>query len=350
MTLGFDSVLGQEHIKAAFRRALMKDRLSHAYLFTGPSGIGKRRMALVLASLINCRGREEDTWQTCGECSACRKIRQGNYPDVTRIQVEGTVIGIDDIREMIRSVRFRPREGRKKVFIVEEADNLSTPAANSMLKILEEPPAYVVIIMLALNARSLPATLVSRCQRMRFRPVREELIKKHLRRRCDTDEREGLMYARLSQGNPQLALEMAKSESLDQMRERVFGVLRELDRGDKMTAFDAVSKAPRGREEAAQFLDLMNEMTLDVIKASVRMSEDKLTNMDLTEPLRRMADRVPLKQLLSISEALDEGARALRSYANVQLSLEVTFLRVHRLLNGAEHAVLAGSGDKLRRD
>jgi DNA polymerase-3 subunit gamma/tau len=173
----FDEVIGQPHVTKTLQNAISSGRVAHAYLFTGARGVGKTSVARILAKALNCeKGASPGP---CNECSNCREITQSNAVDV--LEIDGASNrGIDSIRELRETVRYRPAKSRHKVYIIDEVHMLTTEAFNALLKTLEEPPEHVIFIFATTEPHKIPATILSRCQRFDFRRIPTSVLVKHL--------------------------------------------------------------------------------------------------------------------------------------------------------------------------
>src|ERR1051325_9968022 len=170
----FRDILGQEYALSLLQKALGSTRLGHAYLFYGPSGVGKRLTALQFAKVLSCHGAAVDA---CDKCTSCHKIDTGNHPDVVVINPEGTSIRIEHIRTLQRQLSYKPYESQRTVVIIDGCESLTPPAANALLKTLEEPPTSALLLLLTSKKDVLPLTIVSRCQQIPFRPLAPSYIR-----------------------------------------------------------------------------------------------------------------------------------------------------------------------------
>src|SRR5438552_18438487 len=174
----FDELIGQEHIVQTLRNALAEGRIAHAYLFTGPRGVGKTTVARLLAKAVNCTAGLE--LRPCGECVSCRAVADGRAVDVIEMDAASHT-SVEDAREIIERVQFRPTSGEYKVYIIDEVHMLSTAAFNALLKTLEEPPGHALFILATTENHKVPATILSRCQRFTFNRHTVSAFTMHLR-------------------------------------------------------------------------------------------------------------------------------------------------------------------------
>src|SRR5947207_7106980 len=171
----FSEVIGQEHVTQTLKNAIEQGRTAHGYIFSGHRGIGKTTVARILAMALNCRSTDHPVQEPCGVCDSCTEIRAGNSVDVIEIDA-ATNRGIDEIRELREAARYRPARDRFKIYILDEAHQITDAAFNALLKTLEEPPAHVIFMMATTQPEDIPQTIRSRCQHFSFRAVKFDQI------------------------------------------------------------------------------------------------------------------------------------------------------------------------------
>ncbi len=205
--MSFKNVLGQRHAVETFSKILKNDRLANSYLFLGIDGIGKSFFAKQLAKSVNCQNGQEDS---CDECQSCKRIDAGTSPDVYRITLEKDrkLLGIKSVKTLQDAVALKPVESKRKVFIIEDANKLTEEASNCLLKTLEEPPLFVIIILLVNSLDALPETIISRCRVIRFFSLPEESILNLLRDSRPDMEESLSWFAQVSNGSIGTALSL----------------------------------------------------------------------------------------------------------------------------------------------
>src|ERR671937_2406624 len=176
----FSEVIGQEHVTRTLQNAIAQGRIAHGYIFSGHRGIGKTTIARILAMALTCRSTDHPVPEPCGVCDSCTEIRAGNSVDVIEIDA-ATNRGIDEVRELRDAARYRPARDRYKIYILDEAHQITDAAFNALLKTLEEPPGHVVFMMASTQPEDIPQTIRSRCQHFSFHAVRFEDVVEQLR-------------------------------------------------------------------------------------------------------------------------------------------------------------------------
>ncbi len=177
----FAELIGQEHVRTTLENAISQQRIAHGYIFSGQRGTGKTTVARILARCLNCV--QGPTITPCGVCASCLEVTAGNSPDVIEIDAASNR-GINEMRELRENVRYRPARDRYKVFIVDEAHQITSEAFNALLKTLEEPPEWAVFMLCTTEAHKIPTTIASRCQQFSFRSVDFAEVVKRMEEIC----------------------------------------------------------------------------------------------------------------------------------------------------------------------
>ena len=314
-------VIGHEWAVDLLQRALARERIAHAYLFTGLPQIGKRSLALNLAQALNCLDREKP----CGQCVACRKIARGTHPDVQVIEGEGGAIKIDQMRKLQHEASLSPVEGRWKVYIIRQMEQATAEAANCLLKTLEEPPPHVVLVLTASETEALLPTIVSRCQVFHLRPLAIATVQRALQERWGVDVEQAQLLARLSEGRLGWAVAASQDKAILEQREKHLDDMLELigkGRVERLEYAQRLSRDPEAIREALHlWLTWWRDLLLLLSESSVG-----ITNVDWYKTLQTQAQRYSLSQVRSFIEAIRAAMWRLEHNANARLTLEVLML------------------------
>ena len=320
-------IIGHDWAVTFLERSLAIGRVAHAYLLTGPPQIGKRTLALGLARALNCTGSQPP----CHQCQSCRKLDRDTHPDVRVIEGEGAggSIKIDQVRALKREAMLSPYEGRYRVYILRRVDLASLEAANSLLKILEEPPEHVVMVLTAVQPELLPATVVSRCQRLDLRPVPPTLLESLLRDR-GTGEPEARLLARLSGGRVGWVLDASGDDDVLGHRERDLDQMIELLGATRVERLDfswEISQDPSG---GRALLELWTVWWRDLLLMH-NQGQEHIVNVDRSDELGWVAERSTTPQVRLVLEALQSAAAQLEANVNARLAWEGLLLKLPRL-------------------
>jgi len=335
----FRDLIDQSHAVMLLRTAARTGRVSHAYLFAGPAGVGRYDAAVAFAQLLNCEQPDASPGDACGECRACRRIAAGQHPDVRTVDVERgllldpqdttrAAIGIAQVRALRREVAFPPLEGRCKVYILAGADRMQAEAASSLLKVLEEPPAQVVIILIAESTVPMLPTVVSRCQLVRFSLVPAAAIEQALVARHGLDPGRARFIAALAGGQLGRAVTWATSAEALEWREQALDLLIRMETADPLERLDAAEAAARDRDHLDDLLDVALFWFRDLLVWQETRDETYLINLDRREKVAELAAALPAPVLSERIRAVEEAKADLRRNVHPRLLLEHLFLRL----------------------
>lgn len=317
----FSQILGHERQKDILRRVLASGRLAHAYLFTGPEGVGKRLMALALVRALFC------PQGGCGTCVACRKVDHFNHPDLHLLEPDGASIKIEQVRGIQREFSYRPLEAPRKVCLIEHPEKMQTAAANALLKTLEEPSGEALFILLSAHPEQVLPTIRSRCQPLCFSRLPAQLLKQDLVRRLEIDETAGHLLAALSEGSFRKALGRDRDLFLVTRRDFLRQVTA-LSPGSVLPLFDLSLSLAEDKERLPDFLEILEAFYRDVLLSLHGRPEDDLVNIDLLEKIRRVAARETISSVLAKLDAIQTAHRHLNRNVNRQLAMDHLLLQL----------------------
>jgi DNA polymerase-3 subunit delta' len=316
--VSFKEIKGQKEPLDFLRAAVRSNRVAHAYLFSGPEGVGKATAARALAALWLCQESAGD--EPCGVCASCGKIRSGSHADVQWLCPEDGVIKIDAVRDACRSLSLKGFESLKKVLIVDGAQYLNGPSANAMLKTLEEPSGQAVIILITDSLKSVLPTIASRCQRVIFRALGVDLIAAALMERCGLSRQESMICAQMSQGSLGCAVRYHEG-GLIARRDSLIRDLMSL--ADPSKRFLLPPGRDRHEKQAylTQALRILASWYRDILVAKYSDDPRLLVNADRRDDILVIGDRMSAQALERKLSALAQAAEEFEQNANINLSL-----------------------------
>jgi DNA polymerase III subunit delta' len=322
----FSSLVGNERVKRLLQRAVAEDRIRQGLIFAGMRGVGKHQFALALAQALNCR--RPVNGDACGICDQCIKIAAREHIDVETIVADGQVIKIAQMREMTEKANYRPYDGRRRVYILDDAERLNLNAANSILKILEEPPPTTLLILLTAKPYALLQTIRSRCQMVSFAPLATSELEAFLNEHYKRPAKENQLLARLARGSIGQALEIDLGiyrEQRTMMVDLIEAVLIARDTMKLMQAAEHLAKKLE-REEFERHLDALLVLLADVFHLKLGGTAESLTNADIAPRLEKIAATVTFDQINDWVERIEGVMQGLTRNLNRQLAVEEMLL------------------------
>ena len=321
--MSFESLKGQDSAVSQLKAALRNDRISHAYIFSGPDGIGKRLAAINFAKALNCASPVSGS--PCDQCPSCKKIASSNHPDIYTLKPkdDSMSIKIEDVRALINNIYMKPFEALKKVCIIEGAEYMKHEAANALLKTLEEPPADSVIILLTENTKSLFHTIVSRCQVVKFFPLKLKEAEEILTKEYSLSQADAHTLSHLSGGRLGEALKF-KEEDIFTKRSLLISKIVSGSRAD--FDFDDIPK-----EDVRIYLDMILAWYGDILNTKSGAPDYMLVNIDKKDIISNEAARLSFDYVEDIINSVISTTISIDQNANQKLSLSVLGMKIKQV-------------------
>jgi len=336
----FSKIIGQDKAVQFLRQVVSKGSVPHAYLFTGIPGIGKTTAAMAFTRAINCL--EPANGEGCGLCVSCRQVMGRNFPDFEFIEPEGQEIKIGQIRNLIRALHFKTVSGRYRVSIIQRAERMNDESSNAFLKTLEEPPPGNILVLNVTEPRDLLPTIVSRCQKVAFRPIPVPVLAEWLKEKKKLDDEKALVLAKISQGSLGNAIRMCDGDFIEKRQEYLFKLIH-LPELSKEQALDMAleytgkkkkrnsSKLSGGETDLFVLLSIWRTWYRDLLLVKEKSPDDFLINFDFSNKLKKISKGYKIEHLIDGCQVLDQAQRDLQRTRNVDLMMENTVLTLKKL-------------------
>ncbi len=323
----FDKVIGHEQIIEHFQNAVRLNKVSHAYILSGEKGAGKKLLAGLFSMTLQC---ERKGISPCGECRSCRQAEGHNQPDIIWVTHEKPgSIGVEDVREqVVGDIQIKPYSSPYKIYIIDEAEKLTVQAQNALLKTIEEPPAYGIVLFLTTNADGFLPTILSRCVVLDLKPVSNDAILHYLMEQVHVPDYKAKLCVAFAQGNVGKAVRLASSGDFDEMKQHVLKLLQNTETMDISDLLDYLKEITDYKENINDYLDLMLVWFRDVLLFKVTKDANILVLKEEVSAISRRSAKSSYEGLEEIITALDKAKARLRANVNFELVMELLLLTI----------------------
>lgn len=322
----FKDIIGQESIKKHLQTAIKTGNLSHAYIINGEYGSGRQTIASALAKTIQCQSKTDDT-DACGVCTSCKQAESHNHPDIKYITHDKTSISVNYIREQLNNdISIKPYSSEYKIYIIPDANKMTEQAQNALLKTIEEPPVYAIIILLTENCDSLLPTIRSRCVTLTMNPVEKDKICTYLENKFQLEPEQAQIAANYCQGNIGKAIRFASSSDFIEMKNQVLKLLKNLDSMDIASIIDTIKEFSTHKNDINDYLDLMLLWYRDVLMFKVTKDANLLLYSDEYSAISEQATKRDYENIENIIAAIDKAKVRLKANVNFDVTIELMIL------------------------
>lgn len=320
----FSQIIGHEEIIQHLQNAIKQKKVSHAYIINGEQGSGKKLLAASFAAALQCGEQKTDA---CGLCTSCMQAESGNHPDIIRVTHEKYSIGVDDIRTQLNNdIQIKPYSGTYKIYMIDDADKMTEQAQNALLKTIEEPPSYGIILLLTRNANHLLPTILSRCVLLSLRPVSKEKIERCLMDNYNIPDYAARLAAQFAQGSIGKAIRYGTSGEFTEIKEAVLHVLKYIDDMEISEIVDAVKHLSEHKLMVNDIIDFMQLWYRDVLMLKVTNDPNTILYKEEYRFLASQAKRRGYEEIENIIKAMDKAKIRLDANVNFEVTVELMLL------------------------
>lgn len=321
----FSEIVGHEQIKEHMQAAIRDKKPFHAYLFQGEEGVGKEALARTFAAGLQCQSESAD--KPCKECVSCRQMESGNQPDVIWVTREKASLGVDEIREQLcNTMDIKPFSSPYKIYLVPEAEKMTEAAQNALLKTIEEPPEYGIVILMTSNISALLPTIQSRCLTMEFRPLSTVVVESYVKEHCQVPDYQARASAAFAQGNLGKAMRYAKSEDFIERKDHIISLLRHVEQMDLSEMLAVIKDLGTRKDEVRDYIDLMVLWYRDVLLFKATKDINQLLFQDEASYISREASHRSYEKIEEILQAFEKAKVRLRANVNFDITMELMLL------------------------
>ncbi len=326
---GFKDILGHEQIITHLQNAIAMDKVSHAYILNGPDGSGKMMLAEAFAQTLQCEHAGTPA-EPCEECHSCKQAMSRNQPDIVYLQHEKpNTISVNDIRTQINNdIVIKPYSSRSKFYIVDEAEKMNAQAQNALLKTIEEPPAYAVVLLLTNNADLFLPTILSRCVTLNIRAVQDEKIRSFLMKQYGVPDYQADVCVAFAQGNVGKAIQLAASEDFNALKASVLALVKRIKEIEVYELAAAVKQVGEHKLQMNDYFDLLMVWYRDVLLFKAANDVNTLIFRDEVYEIKRQAEKISYNGIETILKALQKAKIRLDANVSFDLVIELLLLTI----------------------
>ena len=323
----FTDIVGQEQLKEHLQNAIAMNKVSHAYIINGERNAGKEFIARVFAMALQCEKKEAEP---CGECHSCKQALSNNQPDIIYISHEKpNTIRVEDIRAQINNdIVIKPYSSPRKIYIVNEGEKMTPQAQNALLKTLEEPPEYAVILILTTNVEALLPTVLSRCVVLNMKPVSDALVKKYLMEQLGVPDYKANICVAFARGNIGKAKLLASSEEFEKVKDEAISLVKNINDMEIHEIVKAIKKISEYKFDVNDYLDILMAWYRDVLFFKATKDVNSLVFKEEIQQIMRVSDRSTYEGIETIVNALQSAKKRLEANVNFDLTMELLLLAI----------------------
>ena len=323
----FKDIIGQEQLKEHLQNAISTNKVSHAYIINGERSSGKEFIARIFAMTQQC---EKGGVDPCNECHSCKQALSNNQPDIIYISHEKpNTIGVEDIRTQINGdIDIKPYSSPRKIYIMNEGEKMTVQAQNALLKTLEEPPEYAVILILTTNVDELLPTILSRCVVLNMKPVTDAQVKEYLMEELGVPDYKANICVAFARGNIGKAKMLASSEEFEKVKEEAVTLVKYINDMDISEVVKAIKKISEYQFDVTDYLDILSVWYRDALLFKATKDANSLIFKNEIQYIRKVADRSTYEGIETIVKALQQAKRRLEANVNFDLTMELLLLTI----------------------
>lgn len=327
----WDLVVGQEQMTKNLQNVLKYKKISHAYLFQGEKLSGKRMIADIFARALQCESSDSEG-KPCNQCRSCKQAINSNHPDIIYVEHDKpNVISVDNIRTQINGdIAIKPYSSVYKIYIVDEAEKMNTQAQNALLKTLEEPPEYAIILLLSTRAEAMLPTILSRCVTLNTKPVSDDKIKNFLMTKIQIPDYRAGVCASFARGNVGRAIQLASNEEFDKMKAEVLSNLKAVFELEIYQMAAAAKKITEEKFEIEDYLDLCFIWYRDVLLYKACGDKRHVVFQEEIRDIERIGEKYTYEAIEKVIAAIEQARSRIKSNVNADLTMEILFMAMKK--------------------